>query len=355
MKRTTPIRFGKLAALLGAASMLMLSGCFFTTTGPNEVGVKVWKWPVKKVVETPYESGVTHFYLPLLNEFYLFSTKLQNMEMTYDPSRGDVRARDDLLFKTIDGNDISLDVIISWRIIPEKAPYVLQFVARNNEGIKDSIVRTVVRSRPRDIFGELKTEDFYVADKREEKALNAKKILNEILNPFGIVVERVSTKDYRFNEAYQKAIEDKKVADQLVEKNRSAAKAVIEEYLKKLADAQGEVNQMVAEADGMYKQAVIEADAYYEKQSMIAEAITAEGEAEAKGITELNKALAGKGGEILAKLELARALKGKKILLLPVSEGGMNLKKTDINQLLEIYGAERLADEAAKPKRAGKK
>ncbi len=79
MNKTIHIRFGKLVAFLGAASMIMLSGCFFTTTGPNEVGVKVWKWPMKKVVETPYESGVTHFFLPLLNEFYVFSTKLQNM------------------------------------------------------------------------------------------------------------------------------------------------------------------------------------------------------------------------------------------------------------------------------------
>ena len=31
--------------------------------------------------------------------------------------------------KTIDGNDISLDVIIAYRIDPQKAPYILQYVA----------------------------------------------------------------------------------------------------------------------------------------------------------------------------------------------------------------------------------
>jgi hypothetical protein len=55
-----------------------------------------------------------------------------------------------------------------------------------------------------------------------------------------------------------------------------------------------------------------------------AEAIRAEGIAAAGGIQEMNNALAGTGGEALLKLQGAQALQGKKIMLLPVSEGGMN-------------------------------
>ena len=36
--------------------------------------------------------------------------------MTFSSTRGDRRTQDDLVFKTIDGNDISLDVIIAYRI-----------------------------------------------------------------------------------------------------------------------------------------------------------------------------------------------------------------------------------------------
>jgi hypothetical protein len=50
---------------------------------------------------------------------------------------------------------------------------------------------------------------------------------------------------------------------------------------------------MVAEADGRFRQAEIEADAYYQQQQRIAGAIGAGGAAEAKGLSELNKALAG--------------------------------------------------------------
>ena len=311
------------------------------TTGPTEVGVRTIKWSLftkKGVEDHVYAPGAVYFFPAILNDWHVFDTKLQNVEMTHEPRRGDKPFRDDLLFKTIDGNDISLDVIISYRIDPQKAPYILQYVARDDLELKEKVVRTVARSRPRDIFGELKTEEFYVSDKRDEKAELAKAVLNEVLNPYGVIVERVSTKDYRFNPAYQRAIEDKKVADQVAEQNKSATKAAEEEYLKKLEDAKGEVNKMVAEADGRFRQAQIEADAYYEKQQRIAAAIEAEGIAEAKGITELNKALAGSGGEVMVKLKVAEALEGKKIVLLPLSGSGMDIKTTNINRLLETYG-----------------
>ena len=78
-------------------------------------------------------------------------------------------------------------------------------------------------------LGELKTEAFYVADAREAEAIKAKEALQKILGTMGVVVEKVLTNDYRFNPEYQKAIEDKKVADQQVEKNKSAQHAAREE------------------------------------------------------------------------------------------------------------------------------
>lgn len=334
------------AVLFLFAAWGALPGCALRTTGETEVGVrtvKVGLFAPQGVEDKVYPPGSTYFFLPFINDWHTFDTKLQNLEMTAHTSRGDRQGRDDLLFKTIDGNDIGLDVIIAYRIDPQKAPHILQHVARDDQKLRDMIVRTVGRSKPRDIFGELKTEEFYVADKREAKAQAAKEVLQDMLGPLGIVVERVLTKDYRFNAEYQKAIEDKKVADQRVEKNRSAQHAALEEYKRKLEDARGEVNKMIASADGAYRMAKIEADAYFEKQSLLAQAIRAEAAAEAAGIREMNRALVGTGGEALVKLRIAEALQDKRIILLPVSEGGMNLKTTDMNRLIEMMGIKSLA------------
>ena len=329
------------------AAMLAATGCSPHSTGETEVGVRTRKMAIfapKGVEDRVYPQGGTYFFLPFINDWNVFDTKLQNLEMTYSKIRGDRRTQDDLVFKTIDGNDISLDVIIAYRIDASKAPYILQYVARNDTMLRDTIVRTVARSKPRDIFGELKTEAFYVAESRETQANKAKDALQQILGPMGIVVEKVLTNDYRFNAEYTKAIEDKKVADQQVEKNKSAQHAATEEYKRKLEEAKGQVNQMVADADGQYLKDKIEADVYQEKQQLLAKAIQAEGIAEAKGIQEMNNALAGSGGEAIVKLRIAEALQGKRIILLPVSEGGMNLKTTDINRLIETMGVKALSD-----------
>ncbi len=331
---------------LVVAHLLALAGCVPHTTGGTEVGVRTQKLGIfgqKGVEDRVYAPGATYFFLPFINDWNVFDTKLQNLEMTYSKARGDRRSQDDLVFKTVDGNDISLDVIIAYRIDANKAPYILQYVAQDDATLRDKIVRTVARSKPRDIFGELKTESFYVAEARETQANKAKDELQRILGPMGIVVEKVLTNDYRFNPEYTKAIEDKKVADQQVEKNKSAQHAALEQYKRKLEEARGEVNKMVADADGQYLKDKIEADVYQEKQQLIAEAIKTEGIADAKGVQEMNNALIGSGGEAIVKLRIAEALQGKRIMLLPLSEGGMNLKTTDINRLIETLGVKALS------------
>lgn len=333
--------------LILALTTMLSSGCIFNSTSETEVGVRTKKFSLfgdEGVEDKVYEPGGTYILLPVINAWNTFDIKLQNLEMTSDARRGDRRTKDDLLFKTVDGNDISLDVIIAYRINPEKAPYILQNVASSDRELKEKIMRTLSRSIPRDVFGELKTEEFYKADKRQAKAEEARKRMQKILDPMGVIVERVLPKDYRFNPAYQQAIEGKKVADQLVEKNKAATRAAYEEYMKKLEDAKGDVNKMVAMADGEFEQSKIEADAYFEKQKRLAEAIEAEGQAEAEGIAKLNEALAGAGGETMVKLEIAKALKDKRIVLMPMSEGGMNLKTTDVNRLLEMQGIRSLAE-----------
>ncbi len=334
--------FGILVPVLifGAAFLF-----FPHSTKSTEVGVRVVKWSpfAKKGVDPRiYSPGATYFFPAVINAWYTFDTKLQNMEMTASSRRGR-GGQDDLIFKTIDGNDIALDVILAYRIEPQKAPYILQHVAQSSWEVEERLVRPITRNVTREVFGTLKTEDFYVANKRTEKAEAVKVALNKMLNQYGIIVESVLPKDYRFNPPYQKAIEEKKIADQMAERFKSEAKATIEEYLQRMQQAQGEVNKMVADVDGEYMRAKIAADAYFEQQTMLAKAIEAEGNAESKGIQKMVEALNSSGGRTMVKMKLAESLMGKKIYILPFGEsGGIDLKTTNINELLRIYGLKNL-------------
>lgn len=330
----------RLLALTLAALLSGSVGCM-RSTNPTEVGVLVRKlslFGASGVQDEIYAPGSTYFLLPVVTEFYTFDTRTQNLEMVAEQGRGDRGYDDQVRFKTIDGNDIGLDVIISYRIIPEKAPMILSSVAESDSELKNNVVRAVARSLVRDVFGELKTEEFYIASERERKAEKAQAALNAVLTQFGVHVESVSTKDYRFNSEYQKAIEDRKVADQTAEKFKSETHAATEEYQKKLEQAKGQVNQMTAKADGEYRRAEIEADAYVQQQGKRAQAIRAEGEADAKGVTEMNKALAEAGGETMVKLKLAEALNGKQIIVLPQGANGVGFQTTNMNQLFSLMG-----------------
>ena len=113
------------------AALALLTGCMPYSTGATEVGVRTVKWSPfgnKGVEDKVYAPGSTYFFVPFITDWHTFDTRLQNLEMTAVTGRGDRVGRDDLLFKTIDGNDISLDVVMSYRIDPLKAPTILQVV-----------------------------------------------------------------------------------------------------------------------------------------------------------------------------------------------------------------------------------
>jgi len=64
---------------------------------------------------------------------------------------------------------------------------------------------------------------------------------------------------------------------------------------------------------------------------------------QARNGNQMNEALSGAGGENMVKIAIAEALKGKRIMLLPMGGGGLDVRSTDINSLLQLYGIQRVA------------
>ncbi len=333
-----------LRRLLAVSVLVASAGCFRSTAG-TEVGIRfnrVWGGEVE------VEPGQLVMVLPVLHDWYLYDRKLQALEMK--EFVGTRRINDDLEFKTVDGNDIGVDVTIQWRIEPDKAPALLRQVAPSMPALSDSVVRPLARSIPRDALNELTSEEFYDSPKRAAKEAQAHKRLDEALRPFGIICERVILGDYRFHDEYQKAIDAKKVADQQVNKNRSAAEAAVREWERELEKTKGQVAQQIATEKGRAAQKKLEADAYFEAKKLEADALLTEMKARSEGVRKKREAIAGAGGKTMVKLRIAEALKGKRIVLVPVGDGsGLSLQRTDINQLLTTFGVEALAKESPPP------
>jgi regulator of protease activity HflC (stomatin/prohibitin superfamily) len=329
----------RLYKMFCALASLLLCDCVSHTTAETEVGVVVckigWFCPHKGVQEDLYPPGSTNFFAPFIRDWYVFDTKMQNLEMIADVKRGDRGERDDLQLKTTDGNDISMDVTVAWTIDPKQAPKLLQNVGPSTADVKEKLVRPVARTLVRDVLNELDSESVYNSDKRFEKAEKAKTVLTEALAPYGVLVSQVILHEHRFNREYEKVIHDRKLAEQRAQQLKSESEAAAQEAIRNLESARGRVAADIAAAEGQLQQAKLAADAEYFQQQQNAEAILAERTAKAKAIAKRNEALRGGGGRAMVKLRIAEALEGKQIVLVPGGANGVGLNKLDVNKLVE--------------------
>jgi regulator of protease activity HflC (stomatin/prohibitin superfamily) len=256
--------------------------------------------------------------------------------MVADKARGDREGRDDLAFKTHDGNDIAVDVTVAWRIDAARTPYILDRVGASTYEVKEHFVRPAARSIVRDVLNTMTSEEFYVSDKRFAKAEEAREKLSAFVKNEGVIVERVILGEHRFHPEYEKVIHDKKLAEQTAERMVSEGNASEQGAKRNLETARGEVSQKIAKAKGAADQVKLQADADYFKAQREAEAILAEKSARAKGVEKQNQALAGAGGRAMVKLRIAEALIGKQLLFVP--GGGRNgLQTFNLNELLSRY------------------
>jgi len=324
---------------------LPLSGCTCHSTGSTEVGVLTRKLAFAGLLGRAgvqpevYAPGATYLFPAFVTDWNTFDVSLQNLAMVKDPTRGDRAQEDDLSFKTVDGNDVRVDVTVAWQVEPKRAPYLLNKVGENVEEVKEKLVRPACRSVVRDVLNELRSEEFYVSEKRFAKASEARDRLQVVLGPEGIAVRQVILGEHRFNPDYEHVIRDKKLAEQNSEKVRSETRAAAEQWKSELEKAKGTVFQQLAAASGALDTARLTADASYVQNQKQAEAIVAERRAHAEAVRKQNEALAGSGGKALVKLRIAEALAGKQLVFLPTGKSGVGVQTLNLNQLLGALSA----------------
>jgi regulator of protease activity HflC (stomatin/prohibitin superfamily) len=321
-------------------SLLFLTACTFHSTDSTEVGVltrKIALFGKSGVQQETYPPGATYTFPAFITDWHVFNVALQNLSMTRSKAEGDRAEKDDIEFKTHDGNDISVDVTVAWRIDTAKTPWILEHVGGSTDEVKENLVRPACRSIVRDVLNTMTSEEYYVSDKRFQKAEEAREKLAVVFGPEGVIVERVILGEHHFHPEYEKVIHDKKLAEQTAERMVSEGHAAQQEALRNLETAKGQVNQKIATARGALDQVKLHADADYYRSQREAEAILAEKKAHAKGVEKTNQAMSGAGGRTLVKLRVAEALAGKQIVFLPSGGKAGGLQTMNLNDLLARY------------------
>jgi len=361
--------------LLGLAILISLSGLnACTQVQGDEVGIRVCNF-YKGVERAPKKTG-THLYIPVLFDFYYFPKTQQKLEMVEsqvpalileEERRREAPAKDksyeldlnritqqmekiqavqviphklaegkeNIRLKTADGNDIWIDVMLAYQVIEDLAPVLAQRVGTDMQTV-EKVVGVEARGIVREVMGELNTKDFYQADLREQKLEQAKKTLNERLNPFGIKINSLNINQFRFVPEYEDLIREKVLAEQKRQEYEQLALAAEKERDAKVAKAQGDAQAMVAIAEGRRETARLEGEAEMFSKNQQALAQETKLTKEAEGLRALVNRLAGLGGDNLLAKELASVLAGKPIIIVPQT-GTINV--LDLNELLQNYSA----------------
>ncbi len=305
---------------------LFFSFASYHSTDSTEVGVRTVKWFGRRGVQNQvYQPGAAYFFPPIINEWDTFDTRLQVVEM---------KGPGQLVIKTRDGNDLFVDVTFSYRINPERTPYIRQFVAKSDIELREKIFKTVARSRTRDFLGALSTDEFTHTEDRNKAVEQAKVGLQGIYDEYGITSERIAVMDYRFDPDYLKVITEKKVAEAKTLEIRAQIEAQREANKRMLNESEGQVKGLIAYTQGQFSNSVSAADADLDQKRILADAILTEGTNTALTIIKQREAMASEGGEAQIQLAFATNLLHKRIIMIP-SGGGINLQTLDLNKALE--------------------
>ena len=313
--------------------LIALAACTPHTTGVTQVGVRFNK--ITRSTEIA-EPGATYFFAPFLNDWATFDTSTQNLVMSANGRQGDRTEKDDLRFKTRDGNDIETDVTIRWRIDPTRAASIWQEVAPTTEALKERLVRPQSRSYVRDVLNRLDSEEFYNPDLRFGAATDATTLLANHMKPYGVVVEQVILGDFSFKPEYQKLINNRKEAEKQAEKLEAEILATQEGNKANLQAKVAEFTQQLTRAQGDFEQAKRAADAYVVRRQQESQATLAEKTAIATGLRKERAALNGSAGDAYVSLQLIDALQKKEIRQIPKLPNGNVI--IDGNKLLEQLG-----------------
>ncbi len=286
--------------------------------------------------ETKKLTNGTIVHLPFgITQVYRIDKKVQSIEMTGNPNRGDRRGDDSVQVKTNDGSNVNIDVTVQFGVIPDKIDELIKQVGRGNRFKGDAgIIRAYARSIIRDELGKMSVVEIAEPVERNRRVDDAKVRMNKEIKKFSMVVTMLSATNPRFNIEYQNMINDRKGAEQDIRNEIEAQQTALTEQAMKKAEAEREKKIAIRKSEGELNAIKISAEAEAERivreasgkayamkkegeRSLAvakndATAIAVEGLSRAEGLRKLAEAY-DKGGDALVREALSDKFKGVKV------------------------------------------
>ncbi len=328
-----------LLPLIPFIAILIFLMNFLVYIKPNEYGIKQVNIGFNRGIQPKvYETGF-HVVIPFgFQVMHRFPRDIQVFELTSyaDTASRDARREKAAHIQTSDGFFVTVDVSVLYHIAE---PYKVFTTVGPGKLYEDNGIIPKVEPKLKQALGELTTEEFYNSPLRVEKANIAKKLLNDELNPKGIIADHVLVRYFVYSPEIQRNIEEKKLKDQMVFTNQSKAKASAEDALVKKVRQEGEANIKVKLEEGKAYVMKKEAEKSLYVRTKIAEADLLVNIADARKTELVNLAYQKKGSDKLVGLKMAEVYNGLDVIMLP-SSGQYGLNPLNLQDSLKLFGIE---------------
>ncbi|MFT5048778.1 MAG: regulator of protease activity HflC (stomatin/prohibitin superfamily) [Chlamydiales bacterium] len=340
-----PILVTIAAAMFG---MLLLIGTLMALSGKlgiatieaEEVGIVVnYLTGNEEVITQPGYK----IYIPFIEEVFTFdrTTQLFTMKGRKHVSANHVPHLD---VRANDGSNFRFDELtILYEVIPGETSTVL-----NDSGpgsaFKDEWIKAHARSILRDEFGRYSAVEVANPTVYQAAPNEAKRRINALIEPHGIRIERINTPNPKFDDSYEAAIEERKEADQEVERLIAEAQRLDQLRAQRLAgvskekeveqqNLQGDLRRSLLGAQERFIAARKSADVYAteragrgeaERSKLTAQArgLEAKYTKEAEGIAEKARALEQRG-QVVVREAIIQKLRDITFTLVPYSRDPM--------------------------------
>jgi regulator of protease activity HflC (stomatin/prohibitin superfamily) len=211
--RYIKLPFKWLAAFGGFILIILFS--MIVKVGPQEVGVLVRP---TGVVNVPLHTGWN--VVAPWNEVHLMDKTVWVYTCTDTKAEGAKDHSDAIWAPTKDGIKMGIDISLSWRINPEYAPWIYQNVTENDGGnsgryiwLEENVIRTKIKSALALSVSNFTPIEVY-STKREAIQADVMKRIQTEVGKYHLIVDQVDIREVYYNADYEKAINNKKLAEQ---------------------------------------------------------------------------------------------------------------------------------------------
>ncbi len=340
--RPTPAAQASAAVVVAALIVLLVlagrGGLGVMQVEANEVAVRVnYLTGAESVITQPGYQ----FYFPFIQGIYTLDRTTQEYVMA-GTSREE-QAYNKASRLTVRANDGSNFWFQEMRIQYELAPNDAKLVLRDSgpgTGFKREWIKAHARSILRDEFGRYSAVEVANPTVYKQAPEAARERMNALLSQHGLRVVRIVTPNPKFDERYERAIEERKEADQEVEELKARAEQLEQvreqrlaavrkekevemqtltgELSKNLLSAERDAIRIQRGADAFAATRIAEGQAELAKLTADAEGLTEKYTKEAEGIASRAKALEQRG-EVVVREALVEKLLGVKFTFVPYS------------------------------------